>query len=185
MLEHDINMFTAGVLSEPGTPPDHQKLSMQPPFANRFSTSTMASPGIVSNHQSRPVSQIMSPPTDFNNPYFPAQNIPSQSVPGSQRNSDHEESDEDHTFAYPAIKQKAGAKYVIISDMPCLFSLALVSRLSAHKGCLIVCDWFTACAASPSLQTRSLHLHFPSHLIVSSPPLSSHLSTSKCLVLSS
>ncbi|KAF2156148.1 ARM repeat-containing protein [Myriangium duriaei CBS 260.36] len=108
-LEFDINQYTSTVLSEPGTPPDHRLHHIQPPYANRFSTSTLASPGIVSNRQSRPGSQMTSPPADFANPYFPNQDLPSQSVPGSQRNSDHEESDDDYNFAYATVRPKAGA----------------------------------------------------------------------------
>ena len=124
-LEQDINHFTSSVLHEPGSPPnDH------PTFTNRFSTPSLASPGVLSHLQS----QVTSPPsTDLSNPYFPsAPSIPSQSMPASQRNSDHEESDEDQTLVY---RPKAGAKYVtfanVLSQSSCL-ELAHVMVMRWH-----------------------------------------------------
>ncbi|KAF4556781.1 Pumilio-family RNA-binding repeat-containing protein 3 [Elsinoe fawcettii] len=109
-LQQDINLFTAGGLIDPGTPPDAQAAQSQlnPPFNNRFSTSTLASPGF-SARQSRSGSQMTSPPSEYANPYFPTQALPSQSVPNSQRNSDHEESDDDYNFTYTNVRHKAGA----------------------------------------------------------------------------
>ncbi|KAG8625823.1 hypothetical protein KVT40_006224 [Elsinoe batatas] len=109
-LQQDINLFTSGVLGDPGTPPDNQSNNSQlnPPFNNRFSTSTLASPGF-SARQSRSGSQMTSPPSEYANPYFPSQALPSQSVPNSQRNSDHEESDDDYNFAFTSVRPKAGA----------------------------------------------------------------------------
>lgn len=112
-LEQDINLFTSGVLTEPGTPTDHNSSSAHTPgaYTNRFSmNSSMASPGIASKRQSRTGAQMTSPPTEYVNPYFGNQNLPSQSVPGSQRNSDHEESDDEYAYAYATARQKAGAK---------------------------------------------------------------------------
>ncbi|PNS14495.1 Pumilio domain-containing protein isoform B [Sphaceloma murrayae] len=109
-LQQDINLFTSGGLPDPGTPPDNQPSNMpiNPPYTNRFSTSTLASPGF-SARPSRSGSQMTSPPSEYANPYFPNQNLPSQSVPNSQRNSDHEESDEDYNFTYANVRLKAGA----------------------------------------------------------------------------
>ncbi|TKX19489.1 pumilio-family RNA binding repeat-containing protein 3 [Elsinoe australis] len=111
-LQQDINLFTAGGLLDPGTPPGDNLTShpqMGPPnYTNRFSTSTLASPGF-SARQSRSGSQMTSPPSEYANPYFPNQNLPSQSVPNSQRNSDHEESDDDYNFTFTNVRHKAGA----------------------------------------------------------------------------
>lgn len=109
-LEQDINLFTSGVLTEPGTPTDHNSVHTPGAYTNRFSMTSMASPSIASKRQSRTGSQMTSPPTEYVNPYFGNQNLPSQSVPGSQRNSDHEESDDDYAYAYATVRQKAGAK---------------------------------------------------------------------------
>lgn len=109
-LEHDISQFTSGVLSEPATPPDYHR-SMNGsavPYSNRFSGSFMTSPSFLN----RTSAQVTSPGVEYQRPFtsHAANQMPSRSVPGSQRNSDHEGSDDDHTYGFNDVRQKAGAK---------------------------------------------------------------------------
>lgn len=109
-LEHDISQFTSGVLSEPATPPDYHR-SMNGSglqYSNRFSGSFLTSPSFVN----RPSPQVTSPAVEYQRPFasHPTNQMPSRSVPGSQRNSDHEGSDDDHAYAFNDVRHKAGAK---------------------------------------------------------------------------
>jgi len=109
-LEHDISQFTSGVLSEPATPPDyHRSLNGSAvPYTNRFSGSFVTSPSFAN----RTSAQVNSPGAEYQRPFtsHAANQIPSRSVPGSQRNSDHEGSDDDHTYGHNDVRHKAGAK---------------------------------------------------------------------------
>lgn len=117
-MEQDITRFTSGVLSEPTTPPEYHS-SAYPTFVsrpNRYSSTSMASPPGLSNRTSRSGSQLTSPPTSFARPVTSQvimQN-PSQSVPGSRRNSDEEEED-DYIYQFTGNPHRAAAKYVILS----------------------------------------------------------------------
>jgi len=115
-LERDINHFTSGVLSEPATPPDHRKTMNHThmPYSNRFSASFMTSPNSITRSL-RSGTQVASPRGDYARPFtsHATSQIPSRSVPGSQRNSDHEGSDDDYAVqGLNELRHKASAKYV-------------------------------------------------------------------------
>jgi len=113
-LEDDISLFTSELLNESETRSQPRVPSLQTSnmYTNRFSNSSLASPAF-SAQPSRTGSQITSPPAELTNTYFPSQNLPSQSVPTSQHNSDHEaDSDDDYKVPYSHSRQKSGAKYV-------------------------------------------------------------------------
>jgi len=115
-LEADINHFTSGVLSEPATPPDHRKIISHSnlPYSNRFSASFMTSPN-TTTRPLRSATQVASPGVNYARPLTSgaAPQIPSRSVPGSQRNSDHESSDDDYAVqGFGELRHKSSAKYV-------------------------------------------------------------------------
>jgi len=114
-LEQDISNFTSSVLSEPTTPTNHTNGHTA---NNRFS-SVLASPSMFPSDTSRADSQMTSPPSEFKRPItsHTISQLPSQSVPGSKRNSEHEVSDEDYGYGFPETRQKAGAKYVFFSSL--------------------------------------------------------------------
>ncbi|GAB7340687.1 hypothetical protein MBLNU457_7076t2 [Dothideomycetes sp. NU457] len=108
-LEHDISQFTSGVLSEPATPPDYHRSTNGPAaqYSNRFSGSLLTLPSFAN----RPSAQVTSPAVEYQRPFtsHPTNQMPSRSVPGSQRNSDHEGSDDDYAYAFNDGRHKAGA----------------------------------------------------------------------------
>lgn len=113
-LEQDISRFTSGVLSEPTTPPEynnHMYTSNRP--THRYSSASMASPpGLsLSARASRSGSLLTSPPVEAIRPFTShhTSQLPSKSVPNSQRNSDHEDDGEDFTYSSD-IRQRSAAK---------------------------------------------------------------------------
>ena len=80
--------------SQPTTPPELSESNGFPTAfsrPNRFSMSSI-NPGMTSSRISRANSQVVSPPSTF----FGNGNLPSQSMPGSRRNSDEENDDFDN-----------------------------------------------------------------------------------------
>lgn len=102
-LSQDLTRVNLGAQSEPTTPPEYNPSAFR---ANRFSSASLnltSPPGIRSNRQSRSGSQhITSPPT-----FQPQQasHLPSKSVPGSRRNSDEDE-EEDEEWDLPTFTHR-------------------------------------------------------------------------------
>lgn len=116
-VENDIKRFASGFQSEPTTPPEYHNFPIGTPL-HRYSSASMASPPGFAGRPSRSGSQIASPAAKVSRPMsshiLPSQLQPSQSVPGSRRNSDEEE-EEDYTYGFT--ESRAAAKYV---DIPCV-----------------------------------------------------------------
>ena len=115
-MEEDIARATSGFMSEPSTPPEHRSslFTSKTPATNRYSTTSMASPPGLFNRPSRSGSQLTSPLIANTRPYtsHATTHLPSRSVPGSQRNSDHEDEDDDYGYDFMS-HRRAAAKYVI------------------------------------------------------------------------
>ncbi|KAG9201897.1 hypothetical protein G6514_005315 [Epicoccum nigrum] len=80
--------------SQPTTPPEYSDNGFPNAFSrpNRFSMSSIQQPTKITPRGSRANSQVTSPPASF----FSNNGLPSQSVPGTRRNSDEEHDDFDN-----------------------------------------------------------------------------------------
>lgn len=91
--------------SQPTTPPEHNDNGFPNAFSrpNRFSMSSIQ-PTKITPRGSRANSQVTSPPTSF----FSNNGMPSQSVPGTRRNSDedHDDFDNDDFTPLSAVSHK-------------------------------------------------------------------------------
>ncbi|KAK4894319.1 hypothetical protein LTR27_007452 [Elasticomyces elasticus] len=99
-LLHEEAIAAMMASSEPASPPDYAS-AFPSAFSkpNRFSSASLTSVPGVSNRPSRSNTQLTSPSAGFARPYTSGGiHLPSQSVPGSRRQSDDEE--EDDTFIY-------------------------------------------------------------------------------------
>lgn len=87
--------------SQPTTPPEYNDGNGFPTAfsrPNRFSMSSIPpSSSITTPRATRPKSQIVSPPGGF----FNSSNLPSQSMPGTRRNSDEDHDDFEHDDFVP------------------------------------------------------------------------------------
>ena len=80
--------------SQPTTPPEYSDNGFPTAFSrpNRFSMSSIQQPTKITPRGSRANSPVTSPPSSF----FSNNGLPSQSVPGTRRNSDEEHDDFDN-----------------------------------------------------------------------------------------
>ena len=95
-MRHDLGSFHpgAGHQSEPTTPPEYIDLGFPTPLSrpNRFSASGIMSPPGLINRPGRADSQVTSTPIERARAYQAlTSGAPSQSVPGSRRDSDEDE----------------------------------------------------------------------------------------------
>ncbi|KAF2858487.1 ARM repeat-containing protein [Piedraia hortae CBS 480.64] len=96
---HEDSIAKMMANSEPASPPDYGSAfpsAFPSAFSkpNRFSTASMASHSGVVNRSSRSNTQLTSPSSGYTRPYTSGNiHLPSQSVPGSRRQSDDEEDD--------------------------------------------------------------------------------------------
>jgi hypothetical protein len=93
-LSTDLRYGKQPAHSQPTTPPEYGDGNGFPSAfsrPNRFSMSSI-NPGMTTPRGSRANSQVTSPPASF----FAANGLPSQSVPGTRRNSDEDNDDFDN-----------------------------------------------------------------------------------------
>ncbi|KAL1583038.1 hypothetical protein WHR41_08483 [Cladosporium halotolerans] len=96
--------------SEPTTPPEYAdafpSIFSKP---NRYSSASLTSPPGIVNRPSRATSQLTSPPFQYTRPFTSSSNLPSQSVPGSRRQSDDEEEADDFLYNFDSSLHRAAA----------------------------------------------------------------------------
>lgn len=132
-LRHERAVTQMIAQSEPTTPPEYQDafpsmcssdaahLSISTDLfglaaltrPNRYSTTSLTSPPGINSRPSRSSAHFTSPPGGFARPYTATNNsnLPSQSVPGSRRQSDDEEEEDDFLFrSYDSTLHRAAAK---------------------------------------------------------------------------
>lgn len=102
-LRSDLGNYHAGAghQSEPTTPPDYRETGFPSALSrpNRFSASGIMSPPGLINRPSRAGSQVTSPPVERARAYQALTSAhPSQSVPGSRRDSEDEDDQYKETF---------------------------------------------------------------------------------------
>ena len=109
--EQQIQDFLAS--SEPASPPEYAN-AFPNAFSkpNRYSTTSLASVPGITNRPSRSNTQLTSPSAGFVRPYTSGGtfHLPSQSVPGSRRQSDDEEDDDTFIYGLNADSHRAAAK---------------------------------------------------------------------------
>lgn len=97
--------------SEPTTPPEYAdafpSIFSKP---NRYSSASLASPPGLVNRPARASTQLTSPHFNYNRPVTSSANLPSYSVPGSRRQSDDEEENDDYLYNFDASVHRAAAK---------------------------------------------------------------------------
>ena len=146
-LERDISRFTSGVLSEPTTPPEHHNRvnTSAVPYSNRFSASFMSSSPSISTRPSRSGTQLTPPGLEPIRLMTSEATPPLRSVPTSQLNSDHDDSDDDYALAITDSRLKAGAKYVYndmsraLSAIRSVLSRPLLHPFVPHRCQFISC----------------------------------------------
>lgn len=109
-IEHSITQMLAS--SEPASPPEYSN-AFPNAFSrpNRFSNSSLSSAPGVTNRPSRSSTQLTSPSAGVVRPYTSGHaHLPSQSVPGSRRQSDDEDDDEAFMYGYDSTYHRAAAK---------------------------------------------------------------------------
>lgn len=112
-IRHEQSVTQLFAQSEPTTPPEYQNaFSNNFSMPNRYSTASLISPPGLVTRPNRSSTQLTSPPAGFARPYTVNNNpnLPSQSVPGSRRQSDGEEDDDDLVYGFENTIRRAGAK---------------------------------------------------------------------------
>lgn len=107
--EHSVTQLFAQ--SEPTTPPEYHVYPNNFPRTNRYSTASLTSPPGIVTRPNRSSTQLTSPSAGFARTYnnSNASNLPSQSVPGSRRQSDDEEDEADFLYNYDNSFRRAAA----------------------------------------------------------------------------
>ncbi len=92
--------LAGGPVSEPTTPPDYADTGFPTSFSrpNRFSVNSLTSPPGLNNRFSQSSSQLASSPSGAVNGRFPSQKPPAKSMPGSRRNSEGRNSEDEEYF---------------------------------------------------------------------------------------
>lgn len=94
---HEESITQMMASSEPASPPEYNGI-FPSPFSRpqRYSAASLTSPPGLNTRANRSSTQLTSPTSGFVRPYTSgnATNLPSQSVPGSRRQSDDEEEDD-------------------------------------------------------------------------------------------
>lgn len=109
--EHAVTQLFAQ--SEPTTPPEyHNSYSTNFARPNRYSAASLTSPPGNTSRPHRASTQLTSPIAGFARTYTnnTSSNVPSQSVPGSRRQSDDEEDEDDFIYGYEQNLRRASAK---------------------------------------------------------------------------
>ncbi|KAH8820489.1 armadillo-type protein [Xylogone sp. PMI_703] len=132
-MQEDLrsNSTIAGHQSEPTTPPEYRDTSSGFPSAfsrpNRYSTSALVSPPGLFNRPGRSGSLLTSPQSGImQSRILMDDKFPSQSVPGSRRNSDEDEKEEavrQDPTSHRSTNAKAVGKYVIIINSHDFFQI--------------------------------------------------------------
>jgi len=111
-MRHEIAVSRMLAQSEPTTPPEYADAfpsALSKP--NRYSLQSLTSPPGIINRPSRASTQLTSPPNLYNRPFSSHNpNLPSQSMPGSRRQSDDEEDEDDFLYNFDASVHRAAAK---------------------------------------------------------------------------
>ncbi|KAK3701582.1 hypothetical protein LTR37_015436 [Vermiconidia calcicola] len=100
-LRHERTITQMIAQSEPTTPPDYQdSFTSSVSRPNRYSTNSLTSPIGVTTRPNRSSTQLTSPSAGAVRPYTASyvSNLPSQSVPGSRRQSDDEEEEDNFNY---------------------------------------------------------------------------------------
>ncbi|EME47358.1 hypothetical protein DOTSEDRAFT_69329 [Dothistroma septosporum NZE10] len=107
--EHSVTQLFAQ--SEPTTPPEYHVYPNNFSRTNRYSTASLTSPPGIVTRPNRSSTQLTSPSAGFARTYTTnnASNLPSQSVPGSRRQSDDEEDEADFLYNYDNSVRRAAA----------------------------------------------------------------------------
>lgn len=113
-IRHEQAVTQLFAQSEPTTPPEYHSVlaSSNLPRPNRYSAASLTSPPGISNRSHHSSTHLTSPPAAYARAYTGNNNsnLPSQSVPGSRRQSDDEEEDDDFIYGYENALRRAGAK---------------------------------------------------------------------------
>jgi len=109
---HEESIAQMMASSEPASPPEYGNAfptSFSKP--NRYSAASLTSPPGIATRSSRSSTQMTSPSAGFVRPYTSGgtSTFPSQSVPGSRRQSDDED-DDDFIWSYDSVNHRAAAK---------------------------------------------------------------------------
>lgn len=138
-IRHEQAVTQLFAQSEPTTPPEYQN-AFPNNFSrpNRYSTASLISPPGIASRPNRASTQLTSPSGGYVRPYTAnnsttSSNLPSQSVPGSRRESDDEQEEPDFVYGFEHTLRRSAAKYVSISFGHLLASL--ISQLSWHGLC--------------------------------------------------
>lgn len=111
-LLHEDSIAAMMAASEPASPPEYSN-AFPNAFSkpHRFSSSSMTSIQGTTNRPSRSSTQLTSPSAGFARPYTSGNaHLPSQSVPGSRRQSDDEEDDDTFVYGFESGIHRAAAK---------------------------------------------------------------------------
>lgn len=112
-IRHEQSVTQLFAQSEPTTPPEYSAFPSAFSRPNRYSAASLTSPVGLSTRPNRSSTQLTSPSIGyartFNN-NGNASNLPSQSVPGSRRQSDGEDDDDDFIYGYEDSVRRAIAK---------------------------------------------------------------------------
>lgn len=111
-LRHEKAITQMMAASEPASPPDYGNV-FPTPFSkpNRYSIASLASPPGIANRPNRSSTQLTSPSAGFVRPYTSGTtHLPSQSVPGSRRQSDDEEDESPFIYGLDNPGHRAAAK---------------------------------------------------------------------------
>ena len=101
-IRHEQSVTQLFAQSEPTTPPEYSNTFNNFSRPNRYSTASLTSPPGIVTRPNRASTHLTSPTIGLAHTYNNANtsNLPSQSVPGSRRQSDDEEDGEDFIYGY-------------------------------------------------------------------------------------
>lgn len=113
-IRHEQSVTQLFAQSEPTTPPEYSAFPSAFSRPNRYSAASLTSPSGITTRPNRASTQLTSPSIgyarNYNNSNGNSSNIPSQSVPGSRRQSDGEDDDDDFIYGYDDSARRAIAK---------------------------------------------------------------------------
>jgi len=118
---HEQSVTQLFAQSEPTTPPEyHHAFPSTFSRPNRYSTASLTSPPGIATRPSRASTHLTSPSGGFARAYNNGNhsNLPSQSVPGSRRQSDGEEEDDDFIYGYDDSLRRRSAANPNRNSMP-------------------------------------------------------------------
>ncbi|KAK4505012.1 hypothetical protein PRZ48_002975 [Zasmidium cellare] len=99
-IRHEQSVTQLFAQSEPTTPPEYSNTFTNFSRPNRYSTASLTSPPGIVTRANRASTHLTSPTIGLAYNNANASNLPSQSVPGSRRQSDDEEDEEDFIYGY-------------------------------------------------------------------------------------